>query len=194
MKLLQNVLIKVIRGGFTDRVIYVDNLPEDLIYESKHPMKIEGQGPNQHWVPDFEQPKVMVLREHIYRSQTGDDGVVFDLDNIQSTNHYLAVKKYVDSVNGNARTPFDPVVNSVEPSRPAAPALSLDKIPRVVLPVLSPAGVPSPVTGGTTDSSATTLDVDSIKRQAVAEYKAEQSEKMAKARASRKAPVGKNSR
>lgn len=191
MKLLNNVLIKLSRGGFTDRVLYLDHVPEEMFYEMRHPMICKGEGLKQAYVPDFEKPKEPMLYPELTRSLTGDNGIVFNLDNEQSKQRYLALNRYIKSVYSNREVPADPVVYSIDPSNSAAPALSLDKIPRVVLPVLSPAESPS-VSGSTAVSEAPSVDVETIKKEAIAEYKKEQQARMAKARESRKAPVGKN--
>ncbi len=185
MKLLTNVLMKLVRGGFTDRVLYIDNLPEELIYEYKHPVKCEGKGIEQHYVPDFDKPKQPTLYEELRLSQTGDKGIIFDLDNEQSKRRYLTLRRYMESVYSNKAIPQDPVVNSTDAQNSNAPALALSQVPRVVLPVLSPAEASTSVTGSTTD----VLDVEKLKQEAIDAYKQEQKDRMAKARNARRAPV-----
>ncbi len=185
MKLLNNVLIKLIRGGFTDRVLFLDNVPEDMFYELAHPRVVKGEGGQQYWTSDVTQPKVMTLFPELSISQTGDKGIVFDLENEHSKNRYLALDRYIKSVFPNNKLPAEPVVNSVDPMDQGAAALELSKVPRVVLPALSPAGSNEPVAVSTTPS----LDVESIKHAAIEEYKAqlkaEAQERMAKAREAR---------
>ena len=185
MKLLQNVLIKLIRGGFTDRVLFIDNLPEEMLYELQYPRICVGEGQAQHYTPDMKQAKVMTLYPELRLSQTGDNGIVFDLENEHGKNRFLALERYIKGVFPYNRLPAEPVVYSTDPMDSAAPALELSKIPRVVLPALSPSEDKTPVAGSTTAS----LDVEAIKKQAVAEYeaqqKAEAKERMAKARAGR---------
>lgn len=185
MKLLQNVLIKLIRGGFTDRVLYIDNLPEEMLYELQYPRICVGEGQAQHYIPDTKQPKVMTLYPELRLSQTGDNGIVFDLENEHGKNRFLALDRYIKGMYPFNKLPAEPVVNSTDPMDQAAPALELSKIPRVVLPTLSPSDSKESVVGSTTAS----LDVEAIKKQAVAEYeaqqKAEAKERMAKARAGR---------
>ncbi len=185
MKLLQNVLIKLIRGGFTDRVLFIDNLPEEMIYELQYPRICVGEGQAQHYVPDTKQAKVMTLYPELHLSQTGDGGIVFDLENEHGKNRYLALDRYIKGMYPFNRLPADPVVNSVDAMDSGAAALELSKIPRVVLPALSPSESKETVAGSTTAS----LDVDAIKKAAIAEYEAEQKaeakDRMAKARAGR---------
>lgn len=185
MKMLTNVLIKLIRGGFTDRVLYIDNVPEDMFYEMRHPRIVKGEGSQQAWVPDMSQPQVPTLYEELKRSQTGDNGIVFDMDNEQSSQRYKQLDRYLKSVYPNTKLPAEPVVNSTDPMNSAAPALQLSQIPRLVLPSLSPSE-PKPSEVGSTTSS---LDVDAIKREAVEQYKEQQreeaKERMAKARAAK---------
>ncbi len=187
MKLLSNVLIKLIRGGFTDRVLFIDNIPEDMFYEMQHPRKCVGEGQAQHYVADLDKPKVPTLFPELTESLTGDKGIVFDLENEHSKNRYLALDRFIKSVFPNNKLPAEPIVNSVDPMDQGAAALELSKVPRVVLPALSPAGSKEPVAVSATPS----LDVEKIKAEAVeaykAELKAEASERMAKAREARSA-------
>jgi hypothetical protein len=184
MKMLNNVLIKLIRGGFTDRVLFIDNVPEEMFYEMQYPRKCEGVGQAQHYVADTSKPKVPTLYGELSESQTGDKGIVFNLENENAKNRYLALDRYIKSVYPNSKVPAEPIVNSLDPMDSSAPALALSQVPRVVLPALSPVG-------GTTASSndAPALDVDEIKKQAVEEYKKakedEVKERMASARAAR---------
>ncbi len=185
MKLLQNVLIKLIRGGFTDRVLYIDNLPEDMLYELQYPRICVGEGQAQHYVPDTKQAKVMTLYPELSISMTGDNGIVFNLENEHGKNRFLALDRYIKGMYPFNRLPAEPVVNSVDPMDSGAAALELSKIPRVVLPALSPSESKETVAGSITAS----LDAEAIKKAAVDEYKAKEkadaAERMAKARAGR---------
>ncbi len=186
MKLISNVLIKLIRGGFTDRVLYIDNLPEEMLYELQYPRICVGKGLEQHYEPDMTKERVMTLYPELTVSQTGDKGVVFDLDNEHGKNRFLALDRYIKTSYPNNRVPAEPAVNSVDPMDSGAAALQLSQIPRVVLPILSPSESQDSVIGGTI---ASTLDVEAIKKQAVDDYKAQQDaevkERMEKARAAR---------
>jgi len=191
MKLVSNVLIKLTRGGFTDRVLYLDNVPFDMLYEMKHPVIAKGEGMQQHWTADTSAEKIPTLIDCLKLSQTGDKGICFDLDNEQSKTQYMVLNRYIQSVYTNRDIPADPVVNSIDPTSQSAPALELSKVPRVVLPVLSPSEPKNSVTGSTIASStdAPSVDVDAIKKEAVEQYKKEQKDRMAKARDGRKAPI-----
>lgn len=186
MKLLSNVLIKLIRGGFTDRVLYIDNIPEDMLYDMQYPRHCLGKGAEQHYEPDMSKEKIPTLFPELSVSMTGDKGIVFDLDNEHGKNRFLALDRYIKSVYPNNRVPAEPIVNSVDPMDSGAAALQLSQIPRVTLPVLSPSESKDPVTG---EATASALDVEEIKRKAVEEYKAAQNaevkERMEKARAAR---------
>ncbi len=174
MKTLNNVLIKLARGGFTDRVLFLDNVPEELFYELRHPRVCIGEGQAQHYTDDRTQPKVMTLYPELRRSQTGDDGIIFDIENEQSKHRFLALDRYIKMQFPSNRVPAEPIIYAVDPSDPASPALELSKVPRVVLPALSPSESSDSVAGGATPA----LDVESIKRAAVAEYKDAENEKM----------------
>lgn len=187
-KLLKNVLIKLMREGFTDRVMYIDNIPEDLFYEMKHPRKIQVRDNNPAtavWVPDLTADKVPTLKDHIKLSQTGDKGLVFNIGNENARLLYAAVERYIKIMNPMNST--EPIVHSQDPSNSAAPALALSEVPRVVLSVLSPSEKSS-------DAGKTALDLNDMKSKLKAEIiseladekKAKASERMAKARAARK--------
>ncbi len=184
MKLI-NVFIKLIRGGFTDRVLFVDNVPEDMFYEMKFPRKCIGEGAAQHYVDDVTQAKIPTLYPELSLSQTGDKGIIFDMENEHSKNRYLALNRYIKSVFPNNQLPAEPIVYAVDPMDSNSPILAVEKLPRVVLPTLSPSVVQTPVVGGTTAS----LDVEAIKKAAVEEYQAEEkkkvNERLAKAREAR---------
>ena len=181
MKVLNNVLIKLIRGGFTDRVLFIDNVPEDMFYEMQFPRICLGKGQEQHYEPDLTQEKIPTLYPEITISQTGDGGLVFDLENEGSKHRYLALDRYIKSVFPNNKLPAEPIVYSTDPQDQAAPALALSQVPRVVLPALSPVG--------SATASLETDNLEEIKKQAVDEYKQQQKEemaaRMAKARESR---------
>lgn len=191
MKLLSNVLIKLARGGFTDRVLYLDNVPEEMFYELRYPTMYTGQGLQQNQVPDTSKEKVPTLYEALKISQTGDNGIVFDLDNEQAKQRYMILNRYIQSVYTNRDVPADPVVNSVDPQNAAAAALALTQVPRVVLPVLSPTESKNSASGSATASltASPSVDVEAIKKEAVKEYQEEQRNRMAKAREARKAPI-----
>ncbi len=185
MKLI-NVFIKLIRGGFTDRVLFIDNVPEEMFYEMRHPRKCVGEGQAQHYIEDITQPKIPTLYPELALSLTGDKGIVFDMENEHGKNRYLALNRYIRSVYPNTKVPAEPMVYSVDPMDSASPALPFDKLPRVVLPVLSPSESKDPVTG---EATASGFDVEEIKCKAIEEYKAQEDaqvkERMEKARAAR---------
>ena len=189
-KLLKDVLIKLNRGGMTYRVLLVDNIPESLFYDYKHPRKINmvnGQPHTQHWVADTEKPKVRTLKEHIKESQNGDGGLVFNMENTNSKDLYNAVDRYITTHYPSNKVVPKAVINAVDPTDKRSQPLALKDVPRVVLPVLSPSA--SADAGDTTAALDSSSDIEAVKRQAVEEYKAAQKakaiEKMAKARAAR---------
>lgn len=190
MKLISNVLIKVVRGGYVDRVMFVDNLPEELLYEMRHPRHCVGEGFKQHYEPDLSKPKVPTLYEELTLSQTGDNGILFDMDNEQAKTRYLALVRYIKNVFPAGKVLPEPIPNSENPAETSAGPLPLSKIPRVALPALSPAEAPSSVAGDATASASSAgIDVEALKKEAVEAYKQEQKAKMVKARAARQAPV-----
>lgn len=185
MTLLKDVFIKIMRGGATDRVLYIDNVPEEMLYVMKHPLECVGKGQEQHWEYNTTKDKVKTLHEEIKLSMTGDGGLVFDLDNEPSTQRYLALMRYIKmNYPTNQQVP-EAVSYAVDPKDTKSPLIALSQVPRVVLPVLSPTES-NPSSGNGTTS---TLDVEAIKKQAIEEHEAEKkkkfAEKMAKARSGR---------
>ena len=182
--MLESVLIKVTRGGRTDRILGIENVPSEMFYEIKHPRKCVGEGQAQHWVDDTDKPMQPTLYPELTLSQTGDKAIMFNLDNEQSLQRYLALDRYIRSVYPSNKVIPQPVVNSVDPKNTATGPLASSDVPKVVLPALSPSADEA-VAG----SATRTLDVDAIKKAAIEEHEAakkvEASERMAKARAAR---------
>jgi hypothetical protein len=172
MKMLNNVLIKMTTGGRVDLVLYLDNVPEDMFYEMRHPRKCAGEGSQQHWEPDTSKPMIPTLYEELHLSQTGDNGIVFDLDNEQARARFQRLDRYVKSMYPANQVPPEAVPYAMDPTDSRSPALALDRVPRVVLPsVLSPRGdepLRAPVT---------TPDLEKIKAEAgaaaIEQYKME---------------------
>ena len=194
MKLLKNVLIKLVRSGVVDRVLYIDNIPEELFYSPQHPKIITDRGTkgSQYWTVDVTQPKVMTLYEKLNKSQTGDDGIVFDMQNIHAKDLWSAVDAYIKANYPGNKLPPAPAPYSTDPTDARSPALALSQVPRAVLSVLSPSGktdAGSAVADLNGKNDEGPVNVEEIKRQAVEDYKAkkkaEASERMAKARAAK---------
>ena len=190
-KLIKNVLVKLIMGGSTDRVLFIDNIPEELFYEMRHPKKVAmvNDNPNtQYWTEDKTKEKIPTLYEEIALSQTGDGGLVFNMENNNAKSRWESVTRYITSHYPSNKVPPKAVPFATSPKDPRSPALALSEVPRVVLPVLSPS-VNSVAVDTTADSAPAALDVEAIKAQAIKEYeakkKAEATERMAKARAAR---------
>jgi len=181
-KLLKDVLVKLMREGFTDRVMLIDNIPEELFYEMRHPLKISLRDNQPHtamWTPDLNKEKIPTLKEHIKASQTGDGGLVFNIGNENARILYAAVTRYIKTMDPLNDT--EAVVNSVDPSDSASPVLALSKVPRVVLPVLSPVGKPTAGKAPDLTEIKASLKAE-IMAEIKADKKADASERMKKAR------------
>ncbi len=191
MTLLNNVFVKLMRGGATDRVMYIDNVPEEMFYSYKHPLECVGKGQEQHWEYNTTKDKVRTLHEEIKLSQTGDGGLVFDLDNEPSSQRYLTLMRYIKMTYPVNQQIPEAISYAVDPKDTKSPLIALSQVPRVVLPALSPGVSKDTLAGGTTPSieSASSVDVEQIKKDAIAAYQQEQKDKMAKAREARKAPI-----
>lgn len=186
MAIIKDVLIKLMRGGATDRILYIDNVPEDFFYSMKHPLECVGVGQSQHWEYNAAKDRVKTLHEEIKLSQTGDGGLVFDLDNEPSTQRYLALMRYIKMMYPPNQQIPDAVSCAVDPKDTKSPAIALSQVPRVVLPVLSPTEANTSLSS---NSTAPSLDVEKIKQDAIKEHeenrKKELAAKMAKARSGR---------
>ena len=191
-KLISNVLLKIVRGGSNDRVLFIDNIPEELFYKMEHPKKIAGENGSQHWVSDADKDKIPTLHEEIKLSQTGDGGLVFNMQNINAQERYATIERYISANYPSNKTVPKPKPNCIDPSDLRSSALALSDVPRVVLSALSPS-VDATDAGSTTASLIKPADVniEAIKKQAVEEYEAAKKvaakERMAKARAARQA-------
>ena len=183
MKLMTNVLIKLMKGGHTDRILIIDNVPEEYFYTMAYPRMCVGKGAEQHWEPDMSKERILTLHEELRLSQTGDGAIMFDLDNNQARDRFYALHRYMLSVTPVNQKVVEPVPNSTDQTDPRAGILPQDMIPRAVLPVLSPpSGAqenPSKVAlAAGTVGAALNLDVEAIKAQAVAEYKEQETAKV----------------
>ncbi len=129
----------------------------------------------------MDKAKVPTLYEELHLSQTGDGGIVFDLDNNGSKDRLTRLNRYIKSMFPANQVPPEAIPYAVDPSDPSSPALALSQVPRVVLPSLSPRGE-EPLRGGNPPA----LNVEDIKKQAVAEYLEQQNrERMAKVRSAK---------
>lgn len=186
MDVLKEVFIKLMRGGATDRVLYIENVPAEFFYSMQHPIICVGQGAQQHWERDMSSGKVRTLHEEIKMSLTGDGGLVFNLDNEPSTQRYLALMRYIKSKYPPNQLVPEAVSYAVDPKDTKSPLIALSQVPRVVLPVLSPTESQDSLSSNSTTSN---LDVEKIKADAIKEHEAEKkrkfAEKMAKVRAGR---------
>lgn len=181
--LLKDVLIKLMQGGRSDKVLYIDNVPEEFFYEMKHPLTCVGEGQAQHWTLDTSKPKQQTLHQELKASPTGDGAIVFDLDNEPSSQRYLALMRYIKMTYPANQMIPEAVWYSQDYKDPKAPPIALSQVPRVVLPVLSPTETKE---SANSDSTTPALDIEAIKKAAVEEHELEKKrERMAKARAGR---------
>jgi len=184
MKLLNEVLVKLSRGGWTDRVLYISNLPEHLLYDMRHPMKYVGVGVNNRKEPDLSKDKIATLKEGLRMSPSNDNGIIIDTDREHGQTIWKNVWNYVRQMTPPGKIMPEPKVNSIEPSDPKAWPLPFDQIPRAVLTVLSPPSAgnenPDPVTSevGTVTAAPSLLNRENNQQK---------SKRLEKARAALKA-------
>lgn len=195
-ELLKDVLIKEASG--IDKVILVDNLPKSLLYKKDIKMVIDYSTPYQHLVPAYELDGkgnrintgelVEVLKEGIERSQTGDGAFVFNVNYNESKQRLQELDRYIAmSVPQADRIP-ERVPYAAQPGVMTSGTIARNQIPRVVLPelvsppVLATAQVtPTRVIENLPENPANrVIMTEEMKKQAT-------KERMAKARAARKA-------
>lgn len=136
-KFLSNVLVKQVLGGFPDKVLFIDNLPFELIYHMQYPMVVVGEGRSAYWGADASKEKVPTLKPGIEASQI-DDGVVFNLDRGESKDRLDEVLRYINSVWPREKALPEFEFASMDPGQPNSPMRPYAQFPRAVLPLLSP--------------------------------------------------------
>lgn len=144
MELLKEVLLKEADGSKQgDKVLYVNNLPKDLLYHLESKLMIDSTSPMQNLIPayvieqgvkKFTGEQAEVLNAGIEKSQTRDGAYVFFT---QYNEARYALKKIQDHIRSvvpvTERIPaFVPY--SSQPGTMTAGPIPLSDIPHVVLP------------------------------------------------------------
>lgn len=145
MEVLKNVLIKEVDGGKNgDKVVFVDNLPKNLLYRRAIKLMVDYTNPQQNLVPAFELNDRGVkiptgeqfdeLLPGIEISQTGDEAFVFFVNMNESRMRLEDIDRYIQG-NMPVTERIQPRVwYSAQPGVMTAYPRPLNQIPRVVLP------------------------------------------------------------
>ncbi len=148
MELLKNVLIKEVNGHKNgDLVVYIDNLPKDMLYRRTRKMVIDHDDPQnkQNLVPAYEivngrrtltGEMTDELLPGIERSQTGDESYVFFIQYNEAKARLGDIDRYCRSNVPVAERLQERVSYSIQPGVTSAGTIPLQNIPRVVLPGL----------------------------------------------------------
>ncbi len=148
MELLKNILIKEVNGSKNgDLVVYIDNIPKNLLYRSSRKLVIDQDDPKgrQNLVPDYEivnnrrvllNTMVDELLPGIERSQTGDESYVFFIHYNEAKARLGDIDRYCRSNVPVAERLQERVPYSIQPGVTSAGTIPLQNIPRVVLPGL----------------------------------------------------------
>lgn len=199
MQYLKNILIKEVDGTKTgDKVYYVDNLPITLLMKLEPKRIIDYTDPQQRIVNDFVMTdegrkkftgeKEWVLLPGIEKSQSGDEGYCFHTAYNEAKMRLLDIDNYIRATMPvldriPARIPY-----AMQPGLMSSAARPLHTLPRVVLP--EPVSPPAQAVQAVTPSAVLPqTKIRKPKKPMTEEQKKAAAERMAKARAAKKASV-----
>lgn len=199
MEVLKNVLIKEVDGSSVgDKVIFVDNLPKSLIYRKALKTMVDYTNPQQNQVPEFEMDEkgrkiptgatVDELLPGIEPSQTGDESFVFFVQNNEARMRLQDIDRHIQANVPVAERVQPRIPYSSQPGVMTAAPRALSQIPRVVL----PEPVSPPVKTVQVAAPSQTIPQPApvqkkVRRPLTEEQKAAARQRMAVARASKKA-------
>ncbi len=196
MEVLNSVLIKEANGSKNgDMVVYIDNLPKNLIYRRTKKMVIDPYDPKQMIVPEYvlsESGKkiptnafVDELLPGIEMSPTGDGALVFFTQYNEAKQRLMDIDRYIKMNVPVAERVQERVFYSLQPGVMTSGTIPLSNIPHVVLP--APVSPPTKVVqeGNTTSGS---LESSKKERKPMTEeQKRAARDRMARAREVRRA-------
>jgi hypothetical protein len=200
MEVLKNVLLKKVDGTSSgDKVLFVDNLPKSLLYRKAIKLMIDYTNPQQNLVPEFElddkgrkRPtgaKYDELLEGIELSQTGDESFVFFVSNNEAKKRLEDIMRHIQANVPTAERLPDFIPYSSQPGVMTASPRPLSQIPRVLLPepVSPPVQTVQAVAASPVIHTAPAPVQKKVRRPMTEEQKAAARQRMAVARASKKA-------
>lgn len=145
MEMLKNVLIKEVDGA-TDKVVYVDNLPKQLLFRRAKRLMIDYTDPQnrQNLIPAFEVldsgkkrftgEMVDELLPGIEKSPTGDDAFVFFTQHNESKQRLRDIDEYLRRTVPVAERLQARIPYAIQPGVLSSGTIPLSAIPRIVLP------------------------------------------------------------
>ncbi len=146
MEVLKNILIKEVTGSNKgDLVVYIDNLPKNLLYRQTKKMFIDPFDPKQNIVPEFRitedgrrgpptNAMVDELLPGIETSPTGDKAFVFFINYNEAKARLADIDRYVRNNVPVAERVQERVFYALQPGVMTSGTIPLQNIPRVVLP------------------------------------------------------------
>jgi hypothetical protein len=191
MEFLKNVLIKEINGHSNgDKVVYVDNLPKDLLYRRTKKLFIDPNDVQQRMVPEYvlvDGKKVPTnaftdeLLPGIERSQTGDAAYCFFLQYNEAKDALMKIDHYIKTNVPVMERVQERVYYAAQPGVMTSGTIPLSAIPRIVLP--EPVSPPSKdVQEPVANADALTPAPRRVRRPMTEEQKEEARKRMARAR------------
>ncbi len=144
MEVLKNILIKEVDGHKNgDKVVYVDNIPKNLLYRQTKKMFIDPNDPQQKIVPEYKidnghkVPTNAVVDEllpGIETSPTGDKAFVFFTNYNEAKARLADIDRYIRNNVPVAERVQERVFYALQPGVMTSGTIPLQNIPRVVLP------------------------------------------------------------
>jgi hypothetical protein len=189
MELLKDVLIKEVNGKSTgDLVVYIDNLPKNLLYQRVKKMIVDPYDPQQRVVPEYtlsESGKKIPtnvfcdeLLPGIEKSATGDNAYVFFMAYNEAAQRLKDIDRYVKMNVPVAERVQERVFYSLQPGVMTSGTIPLANIPRITLPALV-----SPPAQAVQERGVVTGSLEKPKRKPMTdEQKQAARERMARAR------------
>lgn len=200
MQYLKNVLIKEVDGTRTgDKVFYIDNLPITLLMKLEPKRIIDYTDPQQRIVNDFvltdegrkkfTGEKEWVLLPGIEKSQSGDEGYCFHTAYNEAKQRLLDIDNYIRANMPVLERIPSRIPYALQPGLLSSSARPLHTLPRVVL----PEPVSPPAKAVQAEASTVVLPkatkVRKPRKPMTEEQKKAAADRMAKARAAKKASV-----
>lgn len=190
MEVLKNVLIKEVNGSNKgDMVVYVDNLPKNLLYRQTKKMFIDPNDPQQKIVPEYEivdghrkqtNATVEELLPGIETSPTGDKAFVFFINYNEAKARLADIDRYIRNNVPVAERVQERVFYALQPGVMTSGTIPLQNIPRVVLP--EPVSPPVAKATVQVEAHAEALPVHKERRPMTEAQKDAARERMARAR------------
>lgn len=191
MEVMRSVLIKECNGSSKgDMVVYIDNLPKNLLYQKVKKMIIDPNDPQQRMVPEYviqDGRKVFTgamtdeLLPGIEESRNGDESYVFFTQYNEAKDRLADIDRYVRNNVPVAERVQQRIHYAMQPGVMTSGPIPLNTIPHIVLP--APVSPPaSAVQEGNTISGSLNVPLKKEKKPMTEEQRQAAKERMAHAR------------